>query len=100
MSESDLKIPKRLRSEIWFNDTAEPGETAIYIERYSTYGLGRQELQSGRPVIGMAQTGGDLTPSNRIHLTPARRVRARNCDTGGLPFELPVHPIQASCRRP
>ncbi len=100
MSESDPKTPKRLRSEIWFNDTAEPGETAIYIERYSTYGLGRQELQSGRPVIGIAQTGGDLTPCNRIHMTLAARVRDGIRDAGGIAFEFPVHPIQESCRRP
>src|SRR5262245_29436210 len=100
MSESDSKTPKRLRSEIWFNDTAEPGETAIYIERYSTYGLGRQELQSGRPVIGIAQTGGDLTPCNRIHMTLVDRVKDGIRDAGGVAFEFPVHPIQESCRRP
>src|SRR6266481_2508699 len=100
MSKSDQKPPQRLRSEIWFNDTAEPGETAIYIERYSTYGLGRQELQSGRPVIGIAQTGGDLTPCNRIHMTLANRVKEGIRDCGGIPFEFPVHPIQESCRRP
>src|SRR5437899_7281381 len=100
MSESDPKNPKRLRSEIWFNDTAEPGETAIYIERFSTYGLGRQELQSGRPVIGIAQTGGDLSPCNRIHVTLAARVRDGIRDGGGIAFEFPVHPIQESCRRP
>src|SRR5216684_3155212 len=100
MSVSDPKTPKRLRSEIWFNDTAEPGETAIYLERYSTYGLGRKELQSGRPVIGIAQTGGDLTPCNRIHVTLAARVRDGIRDAGGIAFEFPVHPIQESCRRP
>src|SRR5436309_1746051 len=100
MSESDPKTPQRLRSEIWFNDTAEPGETAIYLERYSTYGLGRKELQSGRPVIGIAQTGGDLTPCNRIHVTLAARVREGIRDAGGIPFEFPVHPIQETCRRP
>src|SRR5436190_1070291 len=100
MSESDSKSPKRLRSEIWFNDTAEPGETAIYIERYSTYGLGRQELQSGRPVIGIAQTGSDLSPCNRIHMPLAARVKDGIRDAGGIAFEFPVHPIQESCRRP
>ena len=69
MSKSDQKPPQRLRSEIWFNDRAEPGETAIYIERFGNYGITRQELQSARPVIGIAQTGGDLTPCNRIHMT-------------------------------
>src|SRR5258707_1071415 len=100
MSESDRKTPQRLRSEIWFNDKAEPGETAIYLERYSTYGLGRQELQSGRPVIGIAQTGGDLTPCNRIHMTLAARVKDGIRDAGGIAFEFPMHPIQESCRRP
>src|SRR6266550_3986780 len=100
MSKSDQKPPQRLRSEIWFNDRAEPGETAIYLERYSTYGLGRKELQSGRPVIGIAQTGGDLTPCNRVHVTLASRVRDGIRDAGGIAFEFPVHPIQESCRRP
>src|SRR5712691_1598240 len=100
MSESDPKTPKRLRSEIWFNDTAEPGETAIYIERFSTYGLGRPELQSGRPVLGIAQTGGDLTPCNRIHMTLAARVKAGIREAGGVPIEFPMHPIQETCRRP
>jgi dihydroxy-acid dehydratase len=92
--------PKRLRSEIWFNDMAELGETAIYLERFGNYGLTRQELQSGRPVIGIAQTVGDLTPCNRIHVELAERVKAGIRDTGGLPFVYPEHPIQESCRRP
>src|SRR5436305_4684526 len=93
-------MPKSLRSEIWFNDMAEPGETAIYLERFNNLGLTRQELQSGRPVIGIAQTGGDLTPCNRIHMTLAARVRDGIRDAGGIAFEFPVHPIQESCRRP
>src|SRR5437879_11719066 len=100
MSESDPKTPPRLRSEIWFNDRAEPGETAIYLERYSTYGLGRKELQSGRPVIGIAQAGGDLTPCNRIHVTLAARVRDAIRDAGGIPHEFPVHALQDSCALP
>jgi len=60
----------------------------------------RQEIQSGRPIIGIAQTGGDLTPCNRIHMTPVERVKAGIRDAGGVPFEFPVHPIQESCRRP
>jgi dihydroxy-acid dehydratase len=91
---------QRLRSEIWFNDTSEPGETAVYLERFNNYGITRQELQSGRPVIGIAQTGGDLTPCNRIHMTLAARVKDGIRDAGGIPFEFPVHPIQESCRRP
>src|SRR5580700_6420001 len=93
-------MTKRLRSEIWFNDTAEPGETAVYIERYGNYGITRKELQSGRPVIGIAQTGSDLSPCNRIHVELAARVKDGIRDAGGVPFEFPVHPIQESCRRP
>src|SRR5437764_4499864 len=100
MSKSDQKPPKRLRSEIWFNDRAEPGETAIYIERYCNYGITRQKLQSSRPVIGIAQTGGDLTPCNRIHLALAARIKDGIRDAGGIAFEFPIHPIQESCRRP
>src|SRR5579872_3624884 len=100
MSEPGQKPPKRLRSEIWFNDRAEPGETAIYIERFGNYGITRQELQSARPVIGIAQTGGDLTPCSRIHMTLAARVKDGIRDAGGIAFEFPIHPIQESCRRP
>jgi dihydroxy-acid dehydratase len=91
---------KPLRSAIWFNDMSEPGETAVYLERFNNYGIAPSELRSGRPVIGIAQTGGDLTPCNRIHCTLAERVKAGVRDAGGIPFEFPVHPIQESCRRP
>jgi len=91
---------KRLRSEIWFNDMTEPGETAVYLERFHNYGVTRRELQAGRPIIGIAQSGGDLTPCNRIHLTLAQRVRDGIRDAGGVPFEFPMHPLQESCRRP
>jgi dihydroxy-acid dehydratase len=100
MDQSDAPKSKRLRSEIWFNDMSEPGETAVYLERFHNYGITRKELQSGRPVIGIAQTGGDLTPCNRIHITLADRVRDGIRDAGGIAFEFPVHPIQESCRRP
>src|SRR5579863_9013227 len=100
MSESDSKPPKRLRSEIWFNDTAEPAETAIYLERFNNYGVTRKELQSGRPVIGIAQTASDLTPCNRIHLTLVDRVKDGIRDKGGIALVFPVHPFQESCRRP
>jgi dihydroxy-acid dehydratase len=92
--------PKRLRSEIWFNDMTEPGETAVYLERFNNYGITRHELQSGRPVIGIAQTGSDLVPCNRHHLTLATRVKEGVRDAGGIPFEFPTHPLQESCRRP
>src|SRR3954447_1839101 len=96
----DNEKPKRRRSEIWFNDMNEPAETVVYLERFQNYGLTRQELQSGRPVIGIAQTGGDLTPCNRIHVSLAARVRDGIRDGGGIAFEFPVHPLQESCRRP
>src|SRR5579863_6369014 len=95
--------PKRksLRSEIWFNDMAEPGETAVYLERFPSYGITRQEMQSGRPIIGIAQTGGDLTPCNRIHLTLVERVKAGIRDAGGVPFEFPYTPYRkAAAGRP
>ncbi|HYO83589.1 MAG TPA: IlvD/Edd family dehydratase [Bryobacteraceae bacterium] len=91
---------KRLRSEIWFNDMSEPGETAVYLERFNNYGISRSELQSGKPIIGLAQTGNDLTPCNRHHLQLAGRVKDGIRDAGGIPFEFPVHPLQESCRRP
>ncbi|MFZ0592972.1 MAG: IlvD/Edd family dehydratase [Bryobacteraceae bacterium] len=91
---------KRLRSELWFNDRREPGETAVYLERYSNYGITRGELQSGRPVIGLAQTGSDLVPCNRIHIELARRVKDGIRDAGGIAFEFPVHPLQETGRRP
>ncbi|MGA3186052.1 MAG: IlvD/Edd family dehydratase [Bryobacteraceae bacterium] len=95
-----MSTDKRLRSEIWFNDREDPGETAIYIERFYNYGITRDELQSARPVIGIAQTGSDLSPCNRIHVALAARVKDGIRDAGGIPFEFPVHPIQESCRRP
>jgi len=93
-------MAKHLRSEIWFNDHEEPGETAVYIERFTNYGITREELQSARPIIGIAQTGSDLSPCNRIHVELAARVKDGIRDAGGIPFEFPVHPIQESCRRP
>jgi dihydroxy-acid dehydratase len=92
------KVP--LRSEIWFNDPKDPGETAVYIERFSNYGITRQELQSSRPIIGIAQSGSDVVPCNRIHLALAERVKAGIRDAGGVPLEFPTHPLQESCRRP
>jgi dihydroxy-acid dehydratase len=97
MSEENLK---RRRSEIWFNDPEEPGETAVYLERYPSWGLTRGEMQSGKPVIGIAQSGSELTPCNRIHLQLAQRIKDGIRDAGGIPFEFPIHPIQESCRRP
>ena len=90
----------KLRSESWFNNPANPGMTALYIERYLNYGLTPAELRSGRPIIGIAQTGSDLVPCNRHHLQLAERVRAGIRDGGGVPIEFPVHPIQETGRRP
>jgi dihydroxy-acid dehydratase len=91
---------RRLRSREWFDDPHDPGMTALYIERYLNYGLTREELQSGRPVIGIAQTGSDLAPCNRHHLQLASRVRDGIRDAGGLPIEFPIHPIQETGKRP
>jgi dihydroxy-acid dehydratase len=87
----------KLRSELWFKD---PGEMAIYIERFGNYGITREELQSSRPVIGIAQSGSDVTPCNRIHMSLVERVRAGIRDAGGIPMEFPTHPLQETCRRP
>jgi dihydroxy-acid dehydratase len=89
-----------LRSQTWFDDKAEPGETAVYLERYTNYGITRSELQSSRPIIGIAQSGSDLAPCNRVHMTIAERVKAGIRDAGGIPFEFPTHPIQETGRRP
>ena len=91
---------RRLRSQQWFDDVSDPGMTALYIERYLNYGLTRQELQSGRPIIGIAQTGSDLAPCNRHHIDLAVRVKEGIRDAGGVPLEFPVHPIQETGKRP
>src|SRR6059036_2586700 len=82
---------RRLRSQTWFDDPHDPGMTALYLERYLNYGLTRKELQSGRPIIGIAQTGNDLAPCNRHHLDLAHRVKEGIRDAGGVGFEFPVH---------
>jgi dihydroxy-acid dehydratase len=90
----------RLRSQLWFDNPDNPGMTALYLERYLNYGLTREELTSGRPIVGIAQTGSDLSPCNRHHLELAQRVRAGIRDAGGIAFEFPVHPIQETGKRP
>ncbi|HTW99808.1 MAG TPA: IlvD/Edd family dehydratase [Acidimicrobiales bacterium] len=90
----------QLRSQQWFDNPDDPGNTALYLERYMNYGLTRDELQSGKPIIGIAQTGSDLSPCNRHHLDLARRVREGIREAGGLAFEFPVHPIQETGKRP
>jgi dihydroxy-acid dehydratase len=91
---------RRLRSQEWWNDYSEPDMTALYLERYLNNGLTRGELQSGRPIVGIAQTGSDLAPCNRHHLELAARVRDGIRDAGGIPLEFPVHPIQETGKRP
>jgi dihydroxy-acid dehydratase len=91
---------RHLRSQEWFDNPSNPGMTAIYIERYMNWGLTRKELQSGRPIIGIAQTGSDLSPCNRHHLQLADRVREGIRENGGIAFEFPVHPIQETGKRP
>ena len=97
---SDGEEQRRLRSQLWFDNPDNPGMTALYLERYLNYGLTRAELTSGRPIIGIAQTGSDLSPCNRHHLELAHRVRAGIRDAGGIAFEFPVHPIQETGKRP
>src|SRR3982074_2356246 len=89
-----------LRSRLWFDNPENPGMTALYLERYLNNGLTKEELTSGRPIIGIAQTGSDLSPCNRHHIDLARRVRAGIHAMGGIPFEFPMHPIQETGKRP
>src|SRR5450755_3872540 len=91
---------RRLRSQLWFDNPDNPGMTALYLERYLNYGLTKQELTSGKPIIGIAQTGSDLSPCNRHHLELAERVRAGIRSAGGIAFEFPVHPMQETGKRP
>ena len=90
----------KLRSQNWFNNPDNPSMTALYIERYLNYGLTRKELQSGKPIIGIAQSGSDLSPCNRHFLKLSERIRAGIRDAGGIPMEFPTHPIQESGKRP
>ncbi|GAW42289.1 L-arabonate dehydratase [Brevundimonas sp. SH203] len=91
---------KPLRSRAWFDNPENPDMTALYLERYLNYGLTRKELQSGKPIIGIAQTGSDLSPCNRHHLVLAERVREGIREAGGIAMEFPVHPIQETGKRP
>ncbi|MBL8673844.1 MAG: dihydroxy-acid dehydratase family protein, partial [Rhodospirillales bacterium] len=91
---------RRLRSREWFDSASDPTMTALYLERYMNFGLTLAELRGGRPIIGIAQTGSDLSPCNRHHLDLAWRVRDGIRDAGGIPIEFPVHPIQESGKRP
>jgi dihydroxy-acid dehydratase len=92
--------PKRLRSRRWFDEPADPAMTALYLERYMNYGITPDELRGGKPIIGIAQTGSDLSPCNRHHIELASRVRDGIRDAGGVPLEFPIHPIQETGKRP
>ncbi|ALN72907.1 MULTISPECIES: IlvD/Edd family dehydratase [unclassified Aureimonas] len=90
----------KLRSRAWFDNPANADMTALYLERYMNFGLSQEELQSGRPIIGIAQTGSDLSPCNRHHLELANRLREGIREAGGIAIEFPVHPIQETGKRP
>jgi xylonate dehydratase len=96
----DAKNRPRLRSQLWFNNPDNPGMTALYLERYLNFGLTREELTCGKPIVGIAQSGSDLSPCNRHHLELAKRVRAGIHDAGGIAFEFPMHPMQETGKRP
>ena len=91
---------KKFRSQEWFNNPNNPAMTALYLERYLNFGLTRSELQSGKPIIGIAQSGSDLSPCNRHFLNLANRIREGIRDAGGIPLEFPTHPIQETGKRP
>jgi len=91
---------KPFRSRDWFADPARSDMVALYLERFMNYGITPEELRSGKPIIGIAQSGSDLSPCNRIHVELAKRTAAGIRDAGGIPMEFPVHPIFENCRRP
>jgi dihydroxy-acid dehydratase len=97
---SSATSPRALRSRAWFDNPDNIDMTALYLERYLNYGLSLEELQSGKPIIGIAQTGSDLSPCNRHHLVLAERVREGIRTAGGIALEFPVHPIQETGKRP
>lgn len=92
--------PRRFRSQDWFDNPDFIDMTALYLERFMNYGITAEELRSGRPIIGIAQSGSDISPCNRIHLELAKRVRDGIRDAGGIAMEFPLHPIFENCRRP
>jgi dihydroxy-acid dehydratase len=100
MSDKRRITPADLRSKAWFDNPHNPGMTALYLERYLNYGLTPEELRSGKPLIGIAQTGSDLSPCNRHHIELAKRVREGITAVGGVAFEFPCHPIQETGKRP
>jgi dihydroxy-acid dehydratase len=94
------KKPFKLRSQRWFDDPQDPGMTALYTERQLNFGMTLDELQAGRPIIGISQTGSDIAPCNRHHIQLAQRVKEGIRDAGGVPLEFPVHQIQETLKRP
>src|SRR5258708_3136931 len=100
MTASHGSADHRLRSRRWFDDPADPAMTALYLERYMNYGITPDELRGGKPIIGIAQTGCDVSPCNRPHIELARRIRDGIRDAGGVPLEFPIHPIQETGKRP
>ena len=92
--------PRRFRSQDWFDAPGHIDLAALYLERFMNYGITPAELRSGRPIIGIAQTGSDLSPCNRVHVQLASRIRDGIRDAGGIPMEFPMHPIFENCRRP
>ena len=94
------KANKKFRSQEWFDNPNNPGMTALYLERYQNQEFTREELQADRPIIGIAQTGSDLAPCNKIHVFLMDRIKAGIRDAGGIPMEFPVHPIQETGKRP
>ena len=97
---SNTKANKRFRSQEWFDNPNNPGMTALYLERYQNQEFTREELQSEKPVIGIAQTGSDISPCNKIHVFLMDRIKAGIREAGGIPMEFPVHPIQETGKRP
>ena len=94
------KKPLKYRSQNWFDNPANADMTALYLERYLNFGLTRSELQGGKPIIGIAQTGSDISPCNRAHIDLVKRVRDGIYENGGIPLEFPIHPIQETGKRP
>ena len=100
MAHDESGNAKGLRSRRWFDNPSNPSMTALYLERQLNFGLTREELQSGRPIIGIAQTGSDIAPCNRHHIALASRTKDGIRDAGGIPLEFPMHPIQETLKRP
>ncbi|WP_137700674.1 IlvD/Edd family dehydratase [Marimonas lutisalis] len=97
---TDTRANKKFRSQEWFDNPNNPGMTALYVERYQNQEFTREELQGGRPVIGIANTGSDIAPCNKIHVFLMDRIKAGIREAGGIPMEFPVHPIQETGKRP